>query len=147
MSLTEARNVAEILGVRPRAAQSFTSLDFAKLVVKGFPVAAIDRVCGLVAPDDKTLRNRIVSRATLTRRQKTAERRLSAEESDKLARLAHLWAVALEVWGSEPEARRFLGEPHPLLGRRAPRDVAVETEVGARAVEDLLGRLKHGSAL
>ncbi|MGH7057896.1 MAG: antitoxin Xre/MbcA/ParS toxin-binding domain-containing protein [Acetobacteraceae bacterium] len=32
------------------------------------------------------------------------------------------------------------------MGGRVPRELATETEVGARAVEDLLGRLKFGSA-
>ena len=44
-------------------------------------------------------------------------------------------------------ARRFLGEPHPLLRNRVPRELAIESDIGARAVEDLLGRLKYGSAV
>jgi putative toxin-antitoxin system antitoxin component (TIGR02293 family) len=72
--------------------------------------------------------------------------RLSVEESDRIARLARLWAFALDVWRSDAAAQRFFAEPHPLLGGRIPRDVAIETEVGARAVEDILGRLKYGSA-
>jgi putative toxin-antitoxin system antitoxin component (TIGR02293 family) len=65
---------------------------------------------------------------------------------DRGARLARLWAFATDVWGSQSAAQRFFAEPHPLLGGRVPMELATETEIGARTVEDLLGRLKYGSA-
>jgi putative toxin-antitoxin system antitoxin component (TIGR02293 family) len=142
-----ARDVAALLGVRTQArAGAFTTLDLAEAVARGLRVDAVDRLCGLIAPGEPALRNRIVPKATLARRQRTAERRLSPEESDKIVRLARLWAFAADVWGSTEAAQRFFAEPHPLLGGKVPRDVATRTEVGARAVEDLLGRLKYGSA-
>jgi putative toxin-antitoxin system antitoxin component (TIGR02293 family) len=142
-----ARDVAALLGVRTQArAGAFATLDLAEAVARGLRVDAVDRLCGLIAPGEPALRNRIVPKATLARRQRTAERRLSPEESDKIVRLARLWAFAADVWGSTEAAQRFFAEPHPLLGGKVPRDVATRTEVGARAVEDLLGRLKYGSA-
>jgi putative toxin-antitoxin system antitoxin component (TIGR02293 family) len=138
--------LAALLGLYPKNAEEFTSLDLAAAVVRGLPVAAVDRICTRVAPGDRSLRNRIVPKATLARRQRVRGQRLSAEESDRLARLARLWAFAVDVWGSEGAAQRFFAEPHPLLGGQIPRDVAIQTEVGARAVEDILGRLKYGSA-
>lgn len=59
---------------------------------------------------------------------------------------ANLRAFAREVWGSDTAADRFWIEPHPLLGSRTPLQVASESEKGARAVEQILGRLKFGSA-
>jgi putative toxin-antitoxin system antitoxin component (TIGR02293 family) len=144
---TEASQLAALLGVKPqRRSKIISSLDLADEVVRGLPVEAVDRLCVLIAPGDVTLRHRLVPKATLARRQRTAERRLSPEESDRLARLARLWTFAADVWGSQSDAQRFFAEPHPLLGGRIPREVATETEIGARAVEDLLGRLKYGSA-
>ena len=93
------------------------------------------------------MRNRIVPKATLMRRQRTPGRRLSSEESGRVARLARLWAFALDVWSSPEAARRFLSEPHPLLRNRVPRELAIETEIGARAVENILGGLKYGTAV
>jgi putative toxin-antitoxin system antitoxin component (TIGR02293 family) len=145
MSDIQARSIAALLGLRPKS-QVFTSLDLAQEVGKGLSVHAIDRLCGVIAPTEPGLRYQIVSKATLARRHKTVGQRLSREESDRLARLARLWAFAADVWGSAVAARRFLSEPHPLLGGRIPRQVATETEIGARAVEELLGRLKYGSA-
>jgi putative toxin-antitoxin system antitoxin component (TIGR02293 family) len=68
------------------------------------------------------------------------------KDTRRIARLARIWKFASEVWGSEVTARALLAEPHSLLRGRIPRDVASESEIGARAVENLLGRLRHGSA-
>lgn len=146
MSAIEPAAVIELLGMKHPRGRKLTSLDLAELVLRGFPADAVDRLCALIAPGDAGLRNRLVPKATLARRQRAAGRRLSAEESGRVARLARLWAFATDVWGSDAAAQRFLAEPHPLLGGKVPRDLAVETEIGARAVEDLLGRLKYGSA-
>ena len=145
--MTEAGELAALLGVKStRKSGGFTTLDLAAAVSRGLRVEAMDRLCTLLAPGDAALRHRIVPKATLARRQRSANRRLSAAESDKLVRLARLWTFAIDVWGSPVAAQRFLAEPHMLLGGRIPREMATETEVGARAVEALLGRLKYGSA-
>ena len=109
-------------------------------------VAALDRVCAAVAPADATFKYRVVSRATLDRRRKQAGSRLSAEESGRLARLARVWAIARDVWGGDEAARAFLFRPHMMLHMRAPIDLALGTDLGAKLVEDILGRLRHGTA-
>jgi putative toxin-antitoxin system antitoxin component (TIGR02293 family) len=117
-------------------------------VEAGLPLAALDRVAGTVAPADGKFAHRIVPRATLARRRRaSAEARLSAEEGTRLARLASVWALALDVWGDEEAARRFLFEPHMLLHGRSPVDVVLENELGRRVVEGILGRLQYGSAV
>ena len=45
------------------------------------------------------------------RQAKSAERALSADESNRLARLAKIWTQALHVWKSDGEARDFLFPP------------------------------------
>lgn len=143
----ETRNLATLLGFTPKKAQTISSLDLADAVGRGLPVDIVDLIAKQVAPDDSTLRNRLVPKATLMRRQKAAGRRLSAEESNRVARLARLWAFALDVWKSPDAARRFLGTPHALLRGRVPRELAIETEIGAREVENILGGLKYGTAV
>jgi putative toxin-antitoxin system antitoxin component (TIGR02293 family) len=76
-----------------------------------------------------------------------AESRLSAEEGTRLARLAGVWAMALDVWGGEEAARRFMFEAHPLLHGRRPVDVVLENELGRPVVEGILGRLKYGTSV
>ena len=72
--------------------------------------------------------------------------RLSAEEGSRVARLAAVWDLALEVWGSEDAARAFLFRPHPLLDGRLPVDVVLTNEFGRPLVEGILGSLQYGSA-
>jgi putative toxin-antitoxin system antitoxin component (TIGR02293 family) len=121
-------------------------------VEDGLPLTSLDRVVQLVAPSDDKFVFRIVARATLARRRKALaedrpEGRLSAEEGARLARLAAVWAMALEVWGGEQAARRFMFEEHGLLHGRRPVDVVLENELGRPVVEGILGALQYGSAL
>ena len=120
----------------------------------GLPLTSLDRVVHSVAPSDSKFAFRIVARATLARRRKAlaaakdrADSRLSAEESTRLARLAGVWAMALEVWGDEEAARRFMFQEHKLLHGRRPVDVVLENELGRPVVEGILGRLQYGSAV
>jgi putative toxin-antitoxin system antitoxin component (TIGR02293 family) len=55
--------------------------------------------------------------------------------------------MALEVWGDEEAARRFMFEAHKLLQGRRPVDVVLENELGRPVVEGILGRLQYGSAV
>jgi putative toxin-antitoxin system antitoxin component (TIGR02293 family) len=146
MSLVETRSWAALLGVKPRAGKTLDAIDVANEVGKGLSVEVVDRLCKLVAPDDSAFRYRVVAKATLARRRRGAGR-LSREESDRLARLARLWACAIEVWKSEDAARHFLRRPHPLLRNRIPRELGAESDAGARAVENILGGLKYGTAV
>jgi putative toxin-antitoxin system antitoxin component (TIGR02293 family) len=84
-----------------------------------------------------------VSRSTLARRKKLG--RLTEFESDRLVRIAGLYAMAEDILGSRDAASRWMQESNRSLGGETPLDYA-ETEVGAREVEDLLGRISHGIA-
>ena len=123
-------------------ARPTTEIGLADSVAHGLPVSTLDRLVRLLGDD--ALRFRFVPRPTLARR--VRQKRLSAEESARVARVAGLYAMAREVWGSEAEARDFLHRRHPLLEDRTPLEVALATDLGARLVEKLLGRLQHGTA-
>ncbi len=149
-----ADTVSGMLGVHAVGA-----LPLMSAVEHGLPLAALDRVARAVAPSDASFPFRIVARATLARRRKASaaarpeggtrrdEGRLSAEEGTRLARLASVWTMALEVWGSEEAARRFMFEGHMLLQGRRPIDVVLENELGRPAVEAILGGLQYGTAV
>jgi putative toxin-antitoxin system antitoxin component (TIGR02293 family) len=146
MSIVE-RSLANLLGMKAKRARSATSIDLSDAIGRGLPVETVDAISELVAPGNTSLRYRIVPKATLMRRHRSVARRLSVDESERVARLARVWAFALDVWKSPQAAQRFLGEPHMLLGERIPRELAADTEIGARAVEDVLGGLKYGTAV
>jgi putative toxin-antitoxin system antitoxin component (TIGR02293 family) len=73
--------------------------------------------------------------------------RAHREKYERQARLARVKAFALDIWGSDSEAQRFLSTRHALLGGRTPREVAANSEDGANKVEQLLGGLIYGTAM
>jgi putative toxin-antitoxin system antitoxin component (TIGR02293 family) len=81
-----------------------------------------------------------ISRATLHRRKIAG--RLTSAESDKVMRFAHLFQLAERVLGGADEARQWLSYPQFGLGRVVPLEFA-RTEIGAREVETLLGRIEY----
>jgi putative toxin-antitoxin system antitoxin component (TIGR02293 family) len=81
-----------------------------------------------------------ISRSTLQRRK--AAGRLSPDESDKVIRLSRLLEHARNVFGDIEKARAWLKFPQRGLGGAVPLDYA-ETEVGAREVDNLLGRIEY----
>lgn len=79
---------------------------------------------------------------TLARRKDDG--RLDPEESDRLLRVARVFGRALELFeGDADAARRWLTSPQHALGDLVPFELA-KTDVGAREVDNLVGRLEHG---
>ena len=64
-------------------------------------------------------------------------------ESDRLYRLARIVALAKHYLGNEEAAHRWLKRPNRALGGRTPLAL-IDTELGARAVENVLGRIAYG---
>jgi putative toxin-antitoxin system antitoxin component (TIGR02293 family) len=78
---------------------------------------------------------------TLARRKQA--QRLSPGESDRLVRLARIAAHAADVLGSDEKAGHWLHRPNRALGGETPLAL-VDTDVGAREVEAVLGRIEYG---
>jgi putative toxin-antitoxin system antitoxin component (TIGR02293 family) len=111
-------------------------------IQQGMPIRRFDEVRNALAIPSEQLAAKVgMSRATFHRRQQ--EGRLRSDESDKLVRFARLILKAISVFESEVSARTWLRSPQQGLGGAVPLDYA-ETEVGAREVENLLGRIEHG---
>lgn len=143
--VSEPNAVVELLGIG-RGREPATPFELMAQIEGGLPVAALDRVASAVAPKDAEFRHRLVPKATLARRKSAKRPRLTVEESDRLARIAGIWAHARAVWKGDDAARAFLFRPHPMLDGRRPIDAAVSTELGAHLVHGILGGLEHGSA-
>ncbi len=82
-----------------------------------------------------------MSRATLHRRKNQGK--IDAEESEKLVRFERLLKKAEEVFGDAANARAWLQRKQVGLGNAVPLEFA-RTEIGAREVENLLGRIEYG---
>jgi putative toxin-antitoxin system antitoxin component (TIGR02293 family) len=112
------------------------------LVRAGLPYAALSAVItGFRLGAAETGTALRIPERTLARRRK--EKRLSAEESDRLVRLARIAALAEETLGGRDRAARWLTAENRALGGRTPIS-ELDTDLGAEEVEAALQRLAHG---
>ena len=111
-------------------------------IQKGLPFSDLKVLQGSIdMPFDKLAAKLSISRSTLQRRR--AAGRLSPDESDKVLRFSRLLRQAADLFGDIDKGRAWLKHPQYGLGGAVPLDYA-ETEIGAREVENLLGRMKYG---
>jgi putative toxin-antitoxin system antitoxin component (TIGR02293 family) len=123
-------------------ATNYTSSQMIQSVQRGLPMDELNVLqASLDIPLDRLALKLGMSRATLHRRKH--EGRLAREESDHVLRFARLMGRAISVFEGEQAARQWLQAPQFGLGGAVPLDYA-ETEIGAREVEDLLGRIEYG---
>jgi len=127
-----------------QAAYQDNSVQWVERIMAGLPVEEFDSLREMLGlPVDEMARKIGISTATLSRRRAKKEP-LDRNHSDRLMRYARLfWLSAAYFDGNQATGRDWLARPARALGGRTPLDFA-ETEMGAREVEDLLGRLEHG---
>lgn len=136
MRSPSGRVVRHILGGKVGPAR------LAGIVKAGIPASELAELKELFDLSSESLAEVVgVSKATLNRRR--PEHLLTGSEADRVVRFARLFAIALEVMGTEEHARAWFKSPQVALGGSKPLDYAL-TEIGAREVEDLLARIEHG---
>ena len=74
---------------------------------------------------------------------KKSSTRFGLVTSDRLYRIARIFALAIDVFRDKRTAAAWLRESQFGLGGRAPF-MTLQTEAGTREVEELLGRIMHG---
>jgi putative toxin-antitoxin system antitoxin component (TIGR02293 family) len=119
-----------------------TEEDLRERLREGLPYQAFE---ALRAAFDLSLRDLSavlgVPERTLARRR--TQRRLRPDESDRLVRLARIAAFAEDVLGGRRKAADWLRTPNRALGNEPPV-ARLDTDVGARQIEAVLGRISHG---
>jgi putative toxin-antitoxin system antitoxin component (TIGR02293 family) len=136
--MISAEKVAAVLGM----SKIHSLNDLRVRVSAGLPVKTLEHTLKHVSRDaagQKALRDMIIAASSLKRRTRV----LSLVESERVERVARVYATALDVWSDEDDAREFMFHSHPLLDGERPIDLAV-SELGARQVEDMLLSLKYG---
>jgi putative toxin-antitoxin system antitoxin component (TIGR02293 family) len=129
--------VGTLLGV---SEQPLSDLDAVRLVRKRFQPEVIARL-GRAGISTDVL-HRVIPRRTLEHRRQRQES-LTQEESERAYRVANILALAETVMGDRTRALSWLTAPKRSLDGETPMDL-LDTEPGARAVEELLYAIDEG---
>ena len=140
----ETAVIAEVLGGRKVLGRAVKKAsDLAHLVRKGLPASSVEALAQKLDLGNTVLSRRLgIPQRTLTRRL-SQRSRLTAAESDRTVRLARMYATAVEMIGTAEKAVAWLHTPNRALGGERPLD-QLDTDLGSREVEDILGRIAYG---
>lgn len=134
--------IVEALGGSEGSRRVDSPEDLKDWIREGLPFESLERVM-----DQYDINREEISAAldlpprTLARRKQ--EHRLRRDESDRLFRLVRIATRASEVLGNREKAARWLHTPNRALGGVKPLEL-LDTDLGSRQVEDILGRIEHG---
>lgn len=138
-----AREIAEALGGRRVLKLRTASSDALRREVgSGLPYRSFEALrerLGLTR-EEMSAAIRVAPR-TLARRKR--EGKLRPDESDRLLRVARIASEAARILGTGDAAASWLREPILALGWVAPISL-IDTDLGARQVEEILGRIEFG---
>jgi putative toxin-antitoxin system antitoxin component (TIGR02293 family) len=142
--MTANEYVVEVLG-GPRVFKGVaapSSIELRARIKQGLPYRSLESVrerLGLSVPDAAD----VLQMPTRTMARRREAWQLDPDESDRLYRLARVAGQAVAVLGAEEKATTWLQRPNRALNGEAPIRL-LDTDVGARQVEDILGRIEHG---
>jgi putative toxin-antitoxin system antitoxin component (TIGR02293 family) len=112
-------------------------------VREGLSVDLVDEVLSEGRLTAAELDRLALPRKTLAHRRMLG--RLTAEQSDRLARILRVVETAEQTFGDPAKAHTWLRRPTAALDDEAPLEL-LDTDIGAREVETLLTRIAHGIA-
>lgn len=127
----------EILGIGVR-----DEVQLERRAREGFPVAVLQALQDQGVLTQEDVYGWIIPRRTLSHRVRKHQS-LSLEESNRVSRVARIFALASETLGSHERAREWLRRPLHQFGGRSPLEM-LATDLGSHQVEVLLGRIAHG---
>lgn len=141
--MTTSLAVAELLSGDAGSLGSVRSeLDWVRAIQSGLPPAAVDAAAGELGFTPAEIERLVMPRRTLAHRRANGQA-LTREESDRLARITRVALTAQDVFGNAEKASTWLRRPNRALRGGVPIDL-LDTDDGARLVEQVLGRLAHG---
>jgi putative toxin-antitoxin system antitoxin component (TIGR02293 family) len=140
----ESQAIAEVLGGRKVLGKAVKEPDdLAQLVRKGLPAGSVTALAEKLHMGNGVLSKKLgIPQRTLTRRL-SQRSLLTMAESDRTVRMARVYANAVEMIGDREKAIAWLGTPNRALGGERPLD-QLDTDLGTRMVEDILGRIAYG---
>jgi putative toxin-antitoxin system antitoxin component (TIGR02293 family) len=140
----ETESIAAVLGgSRILGKQVRKPDDLARLVRNGIPARSLTVLANKLHIATGVLSHKLgIPQRTLSRRLSEGTR-LTPAESDRAVRMARVLASAVELIGDEAKAIEWLATANRALGGERPLDL-LDTDTGARMVEDVLGRIAYG---
>jgi putative toxin-antitoxin system antitoxin component (TIGR02293 family) len=141
--VNELQAVSKELGGRRALGRALTTdRDLREAIREGFRPMVVEALMHASGLTLKELADALdLSTRSLQRRRSSG--RLARFESDRLYRLARIVALAHQSLGDRSRAARWLKRSNRALGGSAPL-ASVDTELGAREVENVLGRIAFG---
>lgn len=122
-----------------------SEIELAEVVRAGLPAKALDHLLAefshFVTRQQDVFR--VVGSARTLQRKRSHGTRLSADESDRLARLARMLVRTETALGAAERAGPWLVAPNRALGGETPLSL-LDSDAGTLAVERVLGRIEHG---
>ena len=136
--------IAEVLGGKKALRKNVeTFSELVELTRMGLPAAILGIIARSLAVHRVSVAKLIgISERTLSRGV-SINARLTAEESDRMVRLARVLALAKETLGGMDKAGRWLQTSNRALEGERPFDRR-DTDAGVRSVEQVLGRIAYG---
>ena len=132
--------VLQQLGVTTSAKAGSTLTQVREALRQGVPREAFERIRGDLGVSAEKLAEILgIPTRTLARRTE----RFKPDESERLLWVGSVVQKALAVLEDKQSARRWMTQPKRALGGLTPLRCC-DTEMGAREVEALLGRIEHG---
>lgn len=129
---------SKLLGLKRMALPSLL-----RLITRGLPWSAVASFLKSSGFSQQELAQSLsMPERTLARRKEAGT--LNLAESERLMRLAEIFYAAMRLFDGDASAtRNWLASPVRGLNNARPIDYAV-TELGAREVRNLIGRLEYG---
>lgn len=142
MAKAGTAGVADLLGGRKVLGGISEGEEFVEAVRNGLPFASLEALTRTLGREVGYV-GAVVGIPARTLARRKHQRSLSPVESDRLYRLAYVTHVASATLGGVEPARVWLSRPNRALNGVTPLSL-LDTDIGCRQVEDVLGRLNHG---
>jgi putative toxin-antitoxin system antitoxin component (TIGR02293 family) len=137
-----APNIIAVLGGPQVFGVPAARVDLLDEIERGLPTRAYESVSAALelTPVEE---DRLLQVSLRTRARWKKQSRLDSATSDRLVRLARIFALAILVLESRANAVAWLREPSDALGGRSPL-AAVASDPGAEKVSNMLYQMEHG---
>ena len=136
--------IAEVLGGKKVLKKRIgTPAQLMTLIREGLPADILPTIAAELSMDRSAVAKVVgISGRTLSRRL-ASRSRLSAEESDRMVRLARVLALANDTLGDRAKASSWLQTPNRALQGSTPFEL-LDTDAGVQSVETILARIAYG---